>query len=360
MKIIIDAREIKQNSAGKGRYEKELVCALSIVDKINNYILLTKDKPELKVGDNFTWKIVNGSFFLKLPLILAKEKPDVFISPTSYLAAYLSRRKTIVVVHDLAVFVEKKAKPTLKTKLMEKIFLPLIAQRKNIHFVCVSKSTKIDLARLFKIEPNKIAVVYPAPFLVSKDLPANQIVQKKYQLAKRFILFVGTIEPRKNIENLIKAYNLLPPAEKKVVPLIIVGKVGWDAGSVDRLIGQLKLEKNIRKIGFLDDKILPVVYRLATIFVYPSWYEGFGLPVLEAMAQKTPVITSNVSSLPEIVGDAALTVSPSDYQSLAQQIHQLLSDGKVHDHYSRLAYLQSQKFNWQLTATQILGIINKI
>lgn len=359
MRIAIDAREIKPTMAGKGRYLSELLLGLSNIDSRDQYYLLTFKKPKLALPNNFHWVLLNsgfGSWMFKLPSLLKKLQVGVFFSPNSYLAALFSSVPTVIVVHDLAVFLEPRAKPSLKIWLIERLTFSLACRRAQ-HICAVSEFTRQSIIKHFHIKPHKITTTPLAPMSQPSQLVGPKIVAARYHLPPRYILFVATLEPRKNVGGLLKAYAHLPTATKQAIPLLLVGQRGWNAQEIDEKIRAYQLEKNVREIGYVPKEELPTFYQNATLFVYPSWYEGFGLPLLEAMKYNVPVITSNVTSLPEVAGNAALLIDPAKPKSLTLAMQKLLTDGALREKLRAAGKQRVKQFSWQKTATLTLNIL---
>jgi glycosyltransferase involved in cell wall biosynthesis len=216
---------------------------------------------------------------------------------------------------------------------------------------------------LFGIPPEKVEVVYLGICENFRPLPEGEVeaFRKKRGLPERFILFVGTIEPRKNLTRLIEAFSLLSPLSPlpfpfSPLPLVIVGAKGWLYEEVFAKVEELGLEREVIFPGYIPWGELPLWYNAATIFVYPSLYEGFGLPPLEAMACGTPVIASNASSLPEVVGDAGILVSPGDVDGLAEAMKLLLSDETLREDLSRRGLRRAKGFSWEKTAEKTVQV----
>jgi glycosyltransferase involved in cell wall biosynthesis len=357
MNIAIDARECTPNGAGKGRYVSELINSLKNIDHQNNYYLLVKSELSISLPSNFKKIKLPKYPYFWIRKNLKKINIDVFLSPTSYLMCLFSNVKTIIVVHDLAVFLEPKARPKLKTKLIEKLTLKL-ALVKAQKVVAVSANTKKDILNNFKIEAGKIEVILLAA--MTKSANSSVDIFKKYNLPSKYILYVGTIEPRKNLDNLIKAYALMSDNLKENFHLVFVGKRGWNSDSIDSTISQTKTSQYIHEVGFIPDEELPLFYKNAYLFVYPSWYEGFGLPVLEAMNNSLPVITSNISSLPEVVGEGGILVSPSDIKQISHEIIKLLTNESLAHKYALAGKKQAEEFSWNKTASQMLELLKMV
>jgi len=176
---------------------------------------------------------------------------------------------------------------------------------------------------------------------------------------KSYLLYVGTIEPRKNLVGLLRSYEMLSEKLQKKYPLVIVGAKGWNTGKIWRVLKSLKSKENIKFMGFLPDPILAKLYQEATVFVYPSLYEGFGLPVLEALNYGLPVVTSNCSSLPEVTGETAALIDPTDNKSIARPIQRLLGDSSARSDLGKKGKIQARKFSWEKAAKETLRVLEE-
>jgi len=227
--------------------------------------------------------------------------------------------------------------------------------------IAVSESTRRDLLAHLKVEPERVYVVYGG--VAERFRPASlakiQEVRARYHLPERFILTVGTIEPRKNYLRLLEAYRrLLDQGYNE--GLVIVGKLGWRYKTFFQRLRELNLEQSVTLLGFVADDDLPALYSAAEIFVYPSLYEGFGLPPLEAMACGIPVVASNTSSLPEVVGDAGLLVSPYETAALAAALKKLLDDASLRAALRARGFRQAAKFRWETAARCTLEVYKEV
>jgi glycosyltransferase involved in cell wall biosynthesis len=212
------------------------------------------------------------------------------------------------------------------------------------------------------VPPTKIHTVLlgvTTDFHPEGDPAVLQAVRQKYQLPARFVLFVGLLEPRKNLPALLQAFSSLP-SQTPEVKLVITGRQGWMYAQTLQLVQSLGLTERVHFTGYVEQSDLPRVYNLAEIAVYPSLYEGFGLPVLEAMACGTPVITSNVSSMPEITAEAGVLVPPGEVPALAQAIEHLLSDPTERQRRSALGLQRAAQFTWQRTAIQTMDVYTHV
>jgi glycosyltransferase involved in cell wall biosynthesis len=262
--------------------------------------------------------------------------------------------RTLLTVHDLSFErAPETAEPSLRSYL--KRVVPRSVARAD-HVLADSEATRQDLIDLYRTEPDKISVLYSgvdARFRPVDDPTAIQAVREKYGISKGPYLFsVGTVQPRKNYGRLAEALHRLDRPDLK---LVIAGGRGWLNDDLYLTIEQLNLGSRVQFIGFADDDDLPALYSGAQLFAYPALYEGFGLPPLEAMACGTPVVTSNISSLPEVVGDAALTVDPIDVDDIAGALDRGLDDTALRGQMRQLGLARAQSFTWEQAAAQLLG-----
>ena len=368
MKIAIDCHTLEvKNWAGKEQFLFSILEQLKKSNFRDKFILYFR-QPVIKKAafpDNFIIK----NYLLPTPLWHFRVLIDLLFSGIDRLlcpCAYLLPALNIfipqfIVAHDLTPFLSEIAGfHKLSLKIKEKLTFKL-AIRNSKKVIAVSDCTKNDLVKDFKIDSNKIDVV---PLAVSnrfkKISNVNSLnkIKYKYKLPDKFILFVGTLEPRKNIINIIKAHKL--NAKENGISdykLVIVGKNGWHYNDILKTVEETGLKNKVIFLGYVKDEDLPVIYNLAGCFVYPSFYEGFGLPPLEAMACGCPVITSNISSLPEVVGSAAVLIDPKNIDAIANSIKMVLIDKKLRQNMIADGLLRAQKFSWAKTANSILNIV---
>lgn len=230
--------------------------------------------------------------------------------------------------------------------------------------IAISNSVKEDILEYFDIPGSKVEVVAPGfDSELYRQIQGKSMIDKikaKYGIDKKYILFVGTLEERKNLERLIKAYAILPDYLKTDYLLMICGKKGWFFEEIFGAVKELKLEKKVIFTGYVPDEDLSFLMNGAEVFVYPSLYEGFGIPLLEAMACGTPVISSKVSSLPEVVGDAGILINPNNVEELSDAILRVLSNSELRAQLSEKGLRQASKFSWEKTAMKIVEIYNKV
>ncbi|MCK5084589.1 MAG: glycosyltransferase family 4 protein [Candidatus Pacebacteria bacterium] len=306
-------------------------------------------------------RILDASFqFLNYPKIdKMLEKVDVFFSPHIFSSSLSKKCRTITTFHDLSFESYPEFYSTGKN-YWHFLMNPRKQARKADQIIAVSKSTKDDLINIYNIKPEKIKVIYSG--IDQESRIKNQEsriskIKKRYNLPDRYILYLGTLEPRKNIIGLIKAFEILNSRFKipdSKFQLIIAGSKGWLYNDIFKTVENSPVKNDIVFTGFVDNKDKSALYSLADLFVYPSFYEGFGFPPLEAMAAGTPVVTSNFSSLPEAVGDAAIMVNPYNLDELAKGMEMVLTDEKLKNILIERGLEQIKKFSWQKCARETL------
>jgi glycosyltransferase involved in cell wall biosynthesis len=230
------------------------------------------------------------------------------------------------------------------------------AARRAERILTVSETSKADILRYCDVPAERVIVVYNAiddRFAAPPDMDAVARVRERYQLNGPFALYVGNIKPHKNLERLIDAFDLVRRGGYERLELLIIGDQISKYPRLRRAVDKHKLHKHVRFLGFVADDTLAALYRLATVFVFPSLYEGFGLPPLEAMASGTPVVTSNRSSLPEVVGDAAVLVDPYSAASIAEGIQRVLSDADLRRTLSERGLARAREFSWESSIRRV-------
>jgi len=377
---------MEERRTGVEEYTLNLLYNLFEIDNVNQYILFLNSWRRTKT--DFSWikkypnvtlkrfripnKILNLFFwYLNWPKIdKLAGKADIVFMPNIIFGSVSRNVKLITTIHDLS-YERHSEYFSLKRKGWHIFINPKkICQRAN-EIIAVSNSTKNDLISLYQISPQKIKVVYSACNDKFKIIDRNNIqlikVKEKYSLPYKFIMYLGTIEPRKNIIGLIKAYNQLQYWAKKEnqteiqkFKLVIAGAKGWLNKKIYLEIANSEFKKKIRLIDFVSDQDKEYVYNLASVFLYPSFFEGFGFPVLEAMQCGVPVIAGNNSSLPEVVGNAGILIDPDKPNEIAQALKEILKDEKLRKILVEKGLKKSKDFNWKKTAQETLDIINRI
>jgi len=371
MKITIDLSSISEKKTGIDYYIINLVENLIRIGREYTYLLYLNRKTHFfRKEDNVDIKYVKGSHRLTwmqcyLPFSLVKLKVDILHSPC-YLTPLINAIPAVVTVHDMTAVIHPSFlipdKTSLKHWLVYKKMLPLSIQ-KATKIIAVSEQTRYDIMKFYNVPKEKIEVIYEAiskKFFPIQDREKLKAVKQKYKLPEKYILFVGVIEPRKNISLLIRAFAKLKRKRAIRQKLVIVGPRGWHCKEVFNTAKETGLNNEIIFTGYVSDEDLPYIYNGADIFVYPSFYEGFGFPPLEAMACGVPVITSNVSSLPEVVGDAGIRIDPYSLDNLVEKIYILLTDVRFRETMIKKGLERMKVFSWEKAARKTLGIYKEI
>jgi len=284
---------------------------------------------------------------------------DVYFNPHFFIAPLTKKCKKVITFHDLS-FEHYPEFFSWRKRAWQKFLMNTREEANRADkIIAVSQSTKNDLINLYKIKENKIEVVHSGVGkefkLINKDILLRDKIREKYNLPEKFILYFGTIEPRKNLIGLINAFEFIKDEEYK---LVIAGTKGWLYQDIFKAAHQSKKRNKIIFTGFVEEKDKPYLYNLASLFVYPSFFEGFGFPPLEAMACGVPVIASINSSLPEVVGNAGLMINPKNIDELAWSIEIVLDDNVLRESLIRKGIKQAQKFSWQNCAKKTLKVLS--
>ncbi len=284
-------------------------------------------------------------------------KPDVVVNFDFVRLPVSSRVKTITVIHDLAFvhfpeFIESKNLARLNK------FVPM-ALEKSDRIVAVSEYTKLDIVKSFGVSKDKIDVVTNAVDRTVFHPKVDKSIFSKYDLPSRYLLYVGNIEPRKNIVRIIEAYSRLPDSVTDKYGLVVAGGKGWKDQEILESCNRSTRKDKIHFPGYVDSNDLASLYSHAELFLFPSLYEGFGLPILESMACDTPVITGKNSSLPEVGGSAAYFVDEKNIVSISKGIEEIINKKNVKDRLVSAGREQAKKFNWEKSADNMINSINK-
>ena len=369
MNILIDFSQIPKQKVGVGVYALNLVKQIAKLDLENSYyILVQDDEHSLDSSERNNFKLINiqSKIFRKvifrllleqwlIPYIIIKKKIDIVHSLHYSFPLITFRAKKVVTIHDMTFFKFPKYHQIIKRYYFS-FFIHLVARMAD-KVISLSESTLRDFISLTSARKDKVSVVHLGVDWATSSFPREraELVKKKYGIDGKYLLFVGMIEPRKNVGNLILAYDKLLKVNKDY-HLVIVGKKGWGYRKVFNLIDDLRLHDRIIFTGFVEEEDKPFIIRDAKIFVYPSMYEGFGIPVLEALSLGIPTITSNVSSLPEITGGAALLVDPANVDELYLGMKRLLEDETLYQELKKKSVLQARKFSWMKTAQKTIEL----
>lgn len=298
-----------------------------------------------------------------LPAWLYAGRHDL-LHALAFVAPLAWRGRTVVTVFDLS-FLLFPERFRVYNRLYLSLFTRLSARRAD-RVIVISESTKRDAVRLLGLDPQRVSVVYCGVDAMYRPLPADVVEEyrRRKGLPERFVLFVGTLEPRKNIVGLIEAYRLLaadwPRGAGELPALVIAGAKGWYYQDVYQTVERAGLMERVFFPGYVPADELPYLYNAATLFVYPSLYEGFGLPPLEAMACGTPVVTSDRSSLPEVVGDAGVLVNPDEPAAIAQALRELLLDEEARRALAEKGRRRATSFSWRRAAQETTAVYRQV
>lgn len=367
MRIGIDARLSYHQPAGISRYTWHLLRAMAHINQTDEFIVFQhrRHTEPLIQQANFRRSTLYAPVhraieqFL-LPIELARYGLDL-IHSTDFIPPLYSPLPTVITVHDLAFL----HWPHFLTKDSAAYYGQIDrAVRRAHHIIVPSESTKQDLIGILGAPDRKVTVIYEAANPMFRPLPiepTRQAITAKFQIPASYILFVSTIEPRKNVNGLLHAFrHLLDKYNIGDTGLVLAGSQGWLYEETIELTKKLNLEQQTFFLGRVADEDLHQLYVAARCHVHPAHYEGFGLPPLEAMACGTPTIVSNISSLPEVVSDAALLVDPKDTEEIAVAMHRLLTEPALHEELSQKGIRRAACFSWELAARSTLEVYHKV
>jgi len=365
MKIGIDAHAAERDGSGNCTYIRNYLKALKEIDQDNEYILYATDKKH-PFYENFTsnkkFKIKQLPIknpLIRIPVFLAKETylDSLDILHVQYISPPFFKGKLVVTIHDLCFLHFPETFSKFEAWRL-KTLIPLTA-RKSSKIITGSHYSKSDIIRTYRVDPEKIEVI---PYGVSSNfkpeknpIRIRQILDK-YNISRPYILSVGRLNPRKNLVSLARAYSILKERESIPHKLVIVGKKDYDTKEIIQSIEEMEHANNVIITGFVPDDDLPYLYYGAEVFVYPSLFEGVGLPVLEAMKSGVPVVASNTSSLIEIVGDAGIIINPLSSEEMAQAISRLIKSQNLRRHYREKGLQRAEIYSWKVTAQKTLTV----
>jgi len=357
LSIGIDARAGAEVPAGRGRVVRELLRALAARDDDGHrYVLYAREEwPDAELDRRFRWQMIGtrDPWWHLRTARQANRECDVFLSSNSYLTVWFLRIPGVPIVYDMTTF-DSSMRPNRRSTIIERATLGL-AVRRSSAFIAISQATADALTERFPRASGRTAV---APLGVAPALAAQLDPIEAAKLpSPGFVLAVGTLEPRKNLPRLVEAYVRLPDELKDRHPLVVVGALGWETGQTLNALGSLGERCTV--LGHVSDAALAELYRRCAIFCYPSLGEGFGLPVLEAMAARAAVLTSNVSSLPEVGGDAVAYADPRSVEDIEAKIRALLTDEPRRAALAERAWARAQTFSWADFAERVLSTLEQ-
>jgi len=368
MHICIDVSPTAQKHAGLGRYAGEVAHALSQRDALDLTLFYNKQgdaqlpdylnnvpHKTVNVG-NKPWRMgVLLSSMSRWPMDNTFGAVDVFHA-TNHLLAHFSRARTVFTLHDL-IFLRYPEYHLPYNRRYLTFAMPRYLRAADV-IVTPSECSRQDAIKFYGLPQSKIKGIYEAAaphFKPATDRAALNRVRQKYSLPPKFILHVGTIEPRKNLSRLLDAFKALLP-DFPELKLALIGKKGWLHDEFFQKLQALELEGRVIFPGYVDEIDLPAFFQLAEVFVYPSLFEGFGLPPLEAMACAAPVVCSNSSSLPEVVGDAGLLFDPTDTSALVTALRRVLADEELRNSLKQRSLLQAARFSWTKDTDKLIAL----
>lgn len=349
MKILVDARELHPHRAGIGRYIFNLFHDMERAVPSHSFsaVVMESGAPYLpRLLGNEPLKIRWNNFNRALKPVwdnyfLARRFHrlgcGLYYAPCHFGPVFDKRIPIVATIHDLTPFLFPETFGRARGAYLRFMMKRLVKAARRIS--TPSENTRNDLIKTLGVNPDKILVIRPS----LGPLPGASVGENPVK-ADKYILSVGTMEPRKNLARLIKAYSRLPSSLREEYPLVITGRAGWKTGGLRSTAEQEGVTNNTIFTGFIAEEHLPAVLAGAAVFCYPSLYEGFGFPPLEAMYFGTPVLTSNVSSLPEVVGDAALAVNPHSIEEISDGLNRLLTDEPLREKLRRKGFKQAGEF----------------
>jgi glycosyltransferase involved in cell wall biosynthesis len=367
MKIAFDARCLLGKRTGVGRYLLNLIKRMSSLrGEIEFNLFVDESIKKVHFGDknNISIKKINAPNLLwkniRLPFALMSDKAHLVHLP-SYTIPFWAPCPTIVTIHDV-IFAFHPEWCSKKQHIRFKHLVRLSAKKANA-IIVVSNSTKKELLDLTKISEDKIYLTYLAAdeiFKPNKDPLVLENLRQKYNFKEDYILHVGSLHPRRNIERIINAFSHLKKEIDKKIIFILVGQWFDKKNKLNDMAKKLNIINYIKHIDYVPDDDLVKLYNFADLFIYPSLYEGFGLPVLEAMACGTPVITSNISSLPEITGDAAFLVDPYNVYEMKEAMKSILLEKELHSRLIEKGFKKIKNYTWNKAAEKTLEIYKNV
>jgi glycosyltransferase involved in cell wall biosynthesis len=367
MRIGIDARKL--HDFGIGTYIRNVLRQLAHLDRETEFVLLCRPE-DVRVlqslGANFrpvaeTARNYSLAEQFRIPIALKRAGVTLFHA-THYVLPPLVLCRSVVTIHDCIHLMFPQYLPSRFALEYARASMSA-ASRRATRILTVSESSKRDIIKFLGTDPDKIDVIYNAyddRFGIEPREEDVVRVRERYQLHSEFVLYAGNVKPHKNLERLIEAFHLVRNRGLDHLKLVLIGDDISKYAALRHAVHRHQLHKYVRFLGYLPEETLAVMYRLAGVFVFPSLYEGFGLPPLEAMASGTPVVTSNVSSLPEVAGDAAVLVDPYDPEAIADGIYRVLADERLRRELRRKGLARARQFSWETSVRRVQEIYQEV
>ncbi len=373
MHIGIDAHALGAQQGGNETYIKQLILALAELDRTNRYTLYIAHPATAQQWQNYfaprhpnftVRQIPQPTPLVRVPLYLSYElrQRPVDVLHVQYTAPPFCPVPVVVTIHDLA-FEHLPQTFTRRGAWQLKLTVRRTARR-AARIATVSEFSRQDILMTYRLPPEKVVVTYNGVNSSFSPSPSRSdesvLIRQKYGITRPFILAVGSLQPRKNLVRLIRAYSQLRTTYPEFgEQLVIVGRKLWLHDDIFKEVQEQRWSKDVILTGYVPEEDLPALYRAAKVFAYPSFFEGFGLPVVEAMACGTPVVTSNLSSLPEITGDAAILIDPFEEQTLVAGLYCAVTDESLRYRLREEGLLQAQRFTWRATAEKTLRLYHE-
>lgn len=365
MRIVFNGLQFSKYNSGIGKMMQKLFANIASNSKYKSALILPKDSQEtiLNVEEikipyknsegvrrNFYQSFVMGKKYCKNSILVITDSKVPFFMPKNSFV--------LPVITDLALYEMPNVYKFSRVTLWKMQYRYLIKHTKR--FIAVSEYTKNDINKFLKIDKEKIDVIYCAADENVKRVDNKDIlmfVRKKYNLPDKYLLFIGNLNPRKNLSRLYKAYKEVK--EKLNIPhkLVIAGKHGW---KYKKLLKYLKKDENVIFTGYIDEIDKAALYTMADMFIFPSLYEGFGIPILEAQQCGTPVITSNISAMPEVGGDGALYIDPYSIKDISNALEKLVVDVELREKLVDYGYKNAKRFSWEKSSIEMSKIIDSV
>ena len=355
MKVAIDMQTTQGQKTGFGFYVENLVRNLERIDRKNDYVkLFSPHDTDFNSTKRWWWDQV------AVPRKANALHADLLHQP-AFSAPALFKGPVVVTIHDLIAIHFPDSIP-LGSRLYFGKWMPY-SYRFADHMIVISEHTKQDVMELLKIPEEKLTVIYEAvdsSFRPNQDADQLAAVRKKYNTGDNFLLHVGTLNPRKNLEFLVTVFAAVRKKVRADWKLVITGKKGWYYEGLFEAVQRLGLERSVVFTGYIDDREKPLLYNAASIFTFPSLYEGAGLPPLEAMSCGVPTISSNTSSLPEMVGKGGILLSPTDAQGWTNALVSLMTDVSLRREIGGRGKKQARRFSWERTARETVRVYERV
>ena len=374
MKIAIDAQPLLEQSAGVTYYSKGLIEAVLKQDKKNYYDLLLwrlfpkKTFSVLGEGRNFSYRYQRffpykvfyklHKWVIDIPLELFFGRHDLYFFPNFVIYPHL-KGKSVILIHDLTFERVPQYVARRNVDFLRKFVPSSVAQADHVVVNC--EFTKRELIEAYRVPAEKVTVAYPGvdpKSFYPRSAKDKEEIKRKYGIAKPFLLFLGTLEPRKNVPAILKAYADL--SNRRDFNLVLAGKKGWLSEEIFRTVADLGLEEDVIFTGYVPEEDRPRLMSAAEVFVFPSFFEGFGMPVVEAQACGTPVVTSNTTSLPEAAGEGAVLVDPKNVSQLTRALEEVLSSESRRKELVKKGLANAHRFDWNDSAQKLIEIFNSL